>query len=381
MARILVNNVMVRFPMGGMNLWAITWLIGLQRLGHDVYLLEDIRGENTCYDNQRGIWTTNCTYGITVTKSLLERYSLGDNWSFIDFDGKYHGLSRAQVDELFRTADVFLDLEWGPFYDRAADIPIRIFIDNEPGLGQIKLVKAQEAGIKLRDYDHFYTIGLNIGTDACSVPTMGIDWHHIMTPVLLDHDPIDTGNINGRFSTVMKWNSKKKPKEFRGKTYGKKGIEFERFMELPRHIKEEIEVAVSGPAPIDRITRHGWIVRDANEVARSVDTFRAYIAGSKGEFSIAKNSFIETQCGWWGDRAGVYLSYGKPVVLQDAGFSKHMPCGQGLFAVQNVEEAAEAIAEINADYRRHSHAAREIAEEYLSVEKVLGKLLKEVGLQ
>jgi hypothetical protein len=367
--------------MGGMNLWAVTWVAGLQRLGHEVYLLEDTARENSCYDNQRGIWTKDCTYGIAVVKSLLERYNLGNNWSFIDFDGTYHGLSRTQVDELFRTADAFIDLEWGSFFDRATDIPIRIFIDNEPGWGQIKLVKAQEAGKNIRNYDHFYTIGLNIGTDACSVPTAGIDWRHIMTPVLLDHDPIDTGNMNGRFTTVMNWNSKKKPNEFRGRTYGKKGIEFERFMELPRHINEEIEVAVSGNPPIDRLAQNGWIVRDANEVARSVDTFRAYIAGSKGEFSIAKNSFIETQCGWWGDRAGVYLSYGKPVVLQDAGFSKHIPCGQGLCAVQNIEEAAEAISEISADYRRHSRAARELAEEYLCVEKVLSKLLEEIGVQ
>lgn len=380
MARIIVSNIMVRFPMGGMNLWAITWVVGLQRLGHDVYLVEDIAEEHVCYDNRQKKWTTDCTYGIAVVKSLFERYGLEHHWSFIDFAGTYHGLSRTQVDELFRTADAFIDLEWGPFFDRSADIPLRIFIDNEPGLGQIKLVKAMEAGEQLRAYDYFYTVGLNVGTEACSAPTGGIDWRPIRTPVLLDHDPIETGDINGRFTTVMKWNSSKKPKEFHGGTYGKKGMEFERFIDLPHHLSEKIEVAVSGPAPVERMARSGWIVRDANEIARSVDTFRAYIAQSKGEFSIAKNSFVETQCGWWGDRDGVYLSYGKPVVLQDAGFSRHFPCGEGLFAVHNVEEAAAAIAEINADYRRHSRAARELAEDYLCSEKVLRQFLKEVGL-
>jgi len=178
----------------------------------------------------------------------------------------------------------------------------------------------------------------------------------------------------------MNWASGHNTYEYQGKNFGNKGLEFDRFIKLPQMIDEEIELAVSGTPPIDRLIRNGWTVRDANEVARSVDTFRSYVERSKGEFSVAKNSFFETQCGWWGDRAGVYLSYGKPVVLQDAGFSRHIPCGEGLFAVRSVEEAADAIGEINSDYRRHSHAARELAEQYLCVEKVLGKLLSEVGI-
>lgn len=380
MARILVSNSLVLFPMGGMNLWAITWVVGLHRLGHDVYLIEDNGWKETCFDNQRKTWTRDCSYGIGVVKALLKRYGLENRWSFVDFDGTYHGLPRKKVDELFQSADVFIDLEWGATFSRTENIPIRIFIDNEPGWGQIKLVLAQEQGKEIRDYEYFYTIGLNVGSEDCSVPTGGIEWRHIMTPVLIDHPASDGANINGRFTTVMNWHRNSKTYEYQGKTYGKKGIEFERFMNLPQLVSAEMEVAVSGHPPLDRLKQSGWSVRDANEVARSVDTFRDYVAGSKGEFSIAKNAFVETWCGWWGDRAGVYLSHGNPVVLQDAGFSRHIPCGEGLFAVQNVEEAAEAIAEINADYRRHSRKARELAEEYLDVEKVLVRMLREINV-
>lgn len=381
MARILVNNSLVLFPMGGMNLWAITWVVGLHRLGHDVYLIEDNAWNDKCFDNGQGVWSTDCTYGIGVVRDLVKRFGLEDRWSFIDFDGNYHGLPKAKVDELFQTADAFIDLEWGTSFYRTENIPLRVFIDNEPGWGQIKMALAREQGKEMRDYDYFYTIGMNVGTDACSVPTGGIDWKHLMTPVLLDHPPCYIDANEGRFTTVMNWHRSAKTYEYQGRIYGKKGIEFERFIGLPGLVSEALEVAVSGHPPLERLKDNGWVVRDANEVARSVDTFRNYVAGSKGEFSIAKNVFVETQCGWWGDRAGVYLSYGKPVVLQDAGFSRHIPCGQGLMAINTVDEAVAAIAEINADYKLHARKARELAEEYLDVEKVMSRFMEELNLQ
>ena len=67
--------------------------------------------------------------------------------------------------------------------------------------------------------------------------------------------------------------------------------------------------------------------------------------------------------------------------MQDTGFSEHLPCGEGLFAVNTVDEAAAAIEEIERDYARHSKAARGIAEEYLSTDVVLPQLLGELGIR
>ncbi|MFC1715272.1 hypothetical protein ACFL6S_16505, partial [Candidatus Poribacteria bacterium] len=66
--------------------------------------------------------------------------------------------------------------------------------------------------------------------------------------------------------------------------------------------------------------------------------------------------------------------------MQDTGFSAHLPCGQGLFAVNSVDEAAAAIDEISKDYKNHSKRAREIASEYLESSKVLAKFLDELGI-
>ncbi len=57
----------------------------------------------------------------------------------------------------------------------------------------------------------------------------------------------------------------------------------------------------------------------------------------------------ETRCGHLADRSAYYLYYGKPAIVQDTGFSKHPPCGLGLIAINNCEEAAAAIGYVYRD--------------------------------
>ena len=71
---------------------------------------------------------------------------------------------------------------------------------------------------------------------------------------------------------------------------------------------------------------------------------------------------------------------GRPVVMQATGFEDHLPCGAGLFAVHNPDEAAEAIREIRGNYSLHSSAARRIAVEQLDSKQVLGRFLGELGI-
>jgi hypothetical protein len=71
----------------------------------------------------------------------------------------------------------------------------------------------------------------------------------------------------------------------------------------------------------------------------------------------------------------------RPVVLQDTGFSAHLPCGEGLFAVKTVDEAAAAIAEIERQPDRHRRAALAIAREHLDAAKVLRAFLEEIGVR
>jgi hypothetical protein len=95
---------------------------------------------------------------------------------------------------------------------------------------------------------------------------------------------------------------------------------------------------------------------------------------------VVKNAGVETNCGLFMERSGYYMLSKRPVVLQDNGWSHHLPTGRGLFAVRTLEEAAESIRMIDLDYTLHSQCAYEIAQEYLSATKVLRGMLNTAGL-
>ena len=57
-----------------------------------------------------------------------------------------------------------------------------------------------------------------------------------------------------------------------------------------------------------------------------------------------------------------------------------LPTGEGLFAFSDVDEAAAALEAVASDYRRHSRAASEIAREYFDAERVMLRILDELGV-
>jgi hypothetical protein len=159
-------------------------------------------------------------------------------------------------------------------------------------------------------------------------------------------------------------------------------VNFLRFLELPRHTQQPLELAVeTGDEAVQgELTALGWHLAEAVERSATVEGYRDYIYASRGEFTVAKDIYVRPRSGWFSDRSVCYLAAGKPVVTQETGFSKFIPIGQGLFAFSTMEEVVAALAAINADYVRHARAAREIATEYFASEKVLGKLLQDAGI-
>ena len=381
MARVVVGSYMVRYPLGGMMSWVLQYLVGFQRLGHDVYFVEKSGYPNSCYDPSKGVMGDDCSYGTAALNALLARFGLRDRWCFVDAQGVYHGLSRWRVEEVFRTADLFLDMgTHGAWLPEAAGTRLRVLGDGEPGFTQIKMEKRLAAGEELPVYDLYYTAGANVARGRSTAPAAGKEWRLLFHPVVAEMFRAEPAAADAPFTTVMNWQSHP-PVEFKGKSYGQKDVEFAKFMELPRRTAAHLEVAVSGKdVPLARLEEAGWRVRDAHEVTASFDTFRDYIRASRGEFGVCKNVFVETRSGWFSDRSAAYLASGRPVVLQDTGFGEHLPCGRGLFAVGTVEEAAAALEEINRDYVRHSEWAREVAAEHLDASKVLGRFLGELGL-
>jgi glycosyltransferase involved in cell wall biosynthesis len=142
----------------------------------------------------------------------------------------------------------------------------------------------------------------------------------------------------------------------------------------------ELALSCDDEAVLRRLREHGWELRDALALTRSLDDYRSFIACSHAEFTVAKDQNIRLRSGWFSDRSACYLACGRPVITQDTGFGDVLPTGEGLFAFATVEDVLAAMDEIDSDYERQRRAAREIAQEHFAAERVLGDLLARCGL-
>jgi hypothetical protein len=376
--RIIVSGPVIKYPWGGLTQYWLAWLVGLKELGHDVYYVEDVEWDDACYDISSRVMTNDPHCGIRRLQRELARFGLDDRWGFVDRHQQVHGMGERKMRDVFRTADVFIDLEFDTLNRYACEVPMRILVDGEPGWNQLGMQKMLDQGMALPHYDRHFTLGMNMGTPKWQAPTLGIDWQPMLCPVLLHPASRTLPAAGPAFSTVMKW--KANPEVvYEGRSYGMKDREFEKFLTLPSLVGDPMEIVVSGPGiPAEALRANGWIVKDGDQISTSVADYRRYIETSRGEFSVVKNAFVETRCGMFMERSGYYLYSQRPVVLQDNGWSDHLPTGRGLFAVNTVEEAADAIGRIKTDYRRHGQWAHEIAHEYLDARKVLQKMLDAV---
>jgi hypothetical protein len=380
MARIAFGTYMVRYPMGGNMSAFFQWILGLERLNHEVFVVEKCGYANSCFDPIRGVMTDDCTIGFRTVRGLLERYGMHGRLCYVDAAGSYHGLSRTEVEDVFATADLFLDVgSHGGWLPEAEVTPLRVVVDQEPGYRQIKWQLAQANGIAPPSYDRYYSNGINIGTEHSTAPTVGIDWGHVVNAVVIDFFESQVGRCVAPFTTVMNWQAHEAI-EYGGFTYGQKDVEFAKFITLPALVSSRFEVAVSGNIPEAKLSASGWRIRSAHEVTRTIESYLGYIRYSAGEFSVAKNVFVETRSGWFSDRSAAYLASGRPVVVQETGFSRYLPTGRGLFAVRTVEEAAEAIERVTSDYDRHAQWATELAHDYFDTRTVLPRFMHELGL-
>jgi glycosyltransferase involved in cell wall biosynthesis len=119
---------------------------------------------------------------------------------------------------------------------------------------------------------------------------------------------------------------------------------------------------------------------DPRPVSAEIDDYRDFIAASRGEFTVAKDIYVRTASGWFSDRAVCYLASGRPVITMGTGFERLYPVGEGLLAFANRQQAIAAVDAIDADYDRHSRAARELAREHFGGDRVVRALLDAVGL-
>lgn len=381
MARIIVAGYIVRFPMGGLVWSYLHWVLGLAQLGHEVYFLEESGWRDACYDVVRNVMTDDPSYGVGYLGRLMDRFGLGDRWAFRDQSGRFYGLSREAVDKVIAEAEVLINISGLTWFDSFERVPCKLFIDENPVFTQIRAAKG-DAWLRylLDNHDLLFTYGCNIGRPGCPLPTAGCDWHPACQPLVMDLWPFTYDPKAERFTTIMSLRPYD-PIEYQRQVYGHKDVEFMRFLDLPRHTSQRLEVAVSVSDQQMALLRDaGWHWVDPVVIGRDVDCYRTYIRGSRGEFSIAKNAYVRSHSGWFSDRSASYLASGKPVLLQDTGFGDWLPTGQGLLSFATLDQAVEGLARINADYKAHCHAAHRLAQGHFDSDRVLSSLLRLAGI-
>jgi hypothetical protein len=379
--RIVVTGLLAQYPLGGVAWDYLQYPVGLQRLGHDVYYIENT-GQWPFNPDEQGV-SKGCDYNVQHLSTLMQRFGLGDRWAYcFPWEEQWFGMSDDRRANILATADIFINVSgvWrDPVRLREETDARLVFIDSDPVFTQVKLARGQVDFQRSVDaHDIHFSFG---EAHSARIPATGHDWLPTRQPVLLDEWAIDSA-VGERFTTVMNWTSYN-PVEFEGVSYGQKDIEFRRFLDLPSAVDPiQLEVAMSPgknrQAPLQLLRHRGWRIVDPNEVCPDLDSYRRYITTSRGEWSVAKHGYVIGSPGWFSCRSACYLAAGRPVVVEDTGLESVVPTGVGVLTFSTLEEAADALRAVNGDIERHARAAREIAAEYFDSAHVLNDLLARV---
>ena len=381
---LLVGATIASFPGNGGIAWErLSWVLGFKRLGYDVVWVDQLgRGHCVHPAGAEPEGYANCV-NIPWFERVVERFGLTGSVSLIGDEGEsLSGPSFEDVLELAAGAELLVnpggDLQHPELKRRARRAA---YIDVDPGFTQLWLASGRPVP-RFEGHDLHFTIGENVGTPASDLPTSGIEWRHTRQPVVLDEWPFAEELAEPRFTTVGRWQGTGPHGSLDdlGAPFPQKGDELARVLDLPARTGLAFEIALDARGddePRRLLERHGWSVVEPASVVADPDSFRRYVQTSWAEFSVAKGTYVDTSTGWFSERTARYLASGRPALVQDTGFSRTLPAGEGLLAFRTLEEAVEGAGRIAADYESHRGAARRIAEEFFDSDTLLTRLLED----
>lgn len=385
---IIVSGLACTYPLGGVAWDYIQYLHGFHKLGHDVYYLEDTGG--WAYDPFKVTFTEDYSYHIKYLTDYLTALDpdLAKRFCVRDPGDTFHGLSREQLGDVVKRADVVFNISttlW--LREEYQSIPVKVLIDSDPmytqaGIPDYLAGTASEKDVKniehMKMHNRFFSFAENFGKKGCRIPKGVFDWRPTRQPMVLKSWDTPRKPAGEAFTTVLSWQPKESGPVIEGVQYGGKNMEFLRFIDLPQKTSATLELALGqGRPPREELEAKGWKLEDGFAKSITPWLYRDYIWDSFAEFSMAKNAYVASRSGWFSCRSSCYLAAGRPCVVQDTGFSEFMPVGEGVLAFSTEEEALAGIEAVRSDWDKHSKAAKAFANEWFDSDKVLSKLLKE----
>ena len=386
--RIVIMGFMGSMPIAGVIWQHIHYIVGLQRLGHEVFFIED--SARLPYNPETFEVTDEFDYAAKVLACLARDFDFKNRWAYC---ARYlpgnptAGLPLKKIRQLYREADAILNVCGTQEFNNDLLVSDRIlYVESDPGVEQIKIDKGVKLTMKyLRRHRALFTFGENVGTKGFPVPTHGFKW-------LATRQPVVTGFWQTKrcpasaavFTSVANWStSGLKDISWRRERYlWSKSREFLRFVSGPAKAGETFELAtnIKDSKTRTKFQRNGWRLRCPLQMSVDYWLYRDYIQRSKGEFTVAKDQYVRLNTGWFSDRSACYLAAGRPVITQETGFTKNYGGKAGLLSFRSVGEIVDAVEEVNRDYAKHSRAAYDIAREFFEAEKVLKSILDRAGI-
>jgi hypothetical protein len=360
------------YPNGGGHFWVyLHWALGLKALGCRVVWLEVIDPAQPVDDTNRNIATL---------RERLAGWNLAESLALTTSDG---------VSPPRNVAGPFLDLEAAVEADLLLNLwhslpgpVVRRFrrsalVDTDPGLLQIWMTTGT---IRVAPHDTYFTIGETVGTPAARFPDCGVRWFYTPPPVFLSEWSPSSPDGAAPYTTVAHWWGG--TFEVNGVTFcNEKRVAFLEYLDLPVRTPVQLELALCLAEHYEEYRQllepRGWRLREAWEVSSTPEEYRAYVQGSRGEFSCAKPAYVTLETAWLSDRTVCYLASGRPAVVQHTGRSRFLPDADGLFRFSNLDEAVASLAAVEADYERHCRQARAFAEEHFDARRVVARLLEQ----
>jgi hypothetical protein len=386
--KIILLGMMSKMPVAGVVWQTVHYLIGLERLGFDAYYVESHARTPTMLMHTEH--DDSSKLACDFFDRVMRRFDLGGRWAFhaLHSDGQVYGMSHAQLTELYQSAALIINLHGGtvPLPEHYATNRL-VYLETDPVALQIELYDNNAESIKfLEPHCAFFTFGENYGRPSCKLPVS--DRFHFKPtrqPVVMDlWETSDAAPPGEAFTTIGNWEQQWRTVEFKGEQYHwSKHFEFRKFLGLPRTApRQPFELALSSYSDgvKQMLEGRGWRVRHAMDFSTDLDPYRAYIQGSRGEFTVAKDQNVRLRSGWFSDRSATYLAAGRPVITQSTGFEEILPTGEGLFSFSTLQDVLVALRAINRDYARHRKGALRVAREFFNYDAVLKPLLAEVGL-
>jgi len=378
--RVIIGVGIASYPLHAAgNMWVfLQWVLGFRQAGWDVWMVENVPPAK-CIDANGRKCAPALSANLAQWNNVVEEFGLNDRATLF-FDGQTPELTGLLG--FARDAEFFFNIS-GHFKHREVLGAVRekIYADLDPAFTQI-WAEVYKSDMNLDVHDKFVSIGRHLGGKGCRAPLAGRTWLPVGVPVVLDYftnpKPDQPGDV---WTTFTHWYGYP-PVEYDGMWYGNKSEEFARLADLPKKTKEKLEIATD-LHPDDPVTHQflesGWRLVEARPLNTPWQRYRDYMAQSRGEFCVAKNGYVRSHCGWFSDRSVAFLALGRPVILQETGWSDFYPQGEGLLSFHDEESARAALETVARDPVKHARAARKIAERYCAAPIVVNELLETIG--